>query len=433
MSVSPAILKPHSGHSDWMTPEQLAQLTPGKLADRLWAIKDEIASYAEEAERLRHPHDNAIAAIRKTGVFYHFVPKKYGGLEYGLTDLVNEVLPIGEACTSTAWVTSFCIQHNFLTAQFPEAGQDEIFGATPYTIAPGTGAPPAKVTPVSGGYQIDGVIKYASGVMHADWVQVVGAIADGSGPPKMKFLMMPIDEVTVLDTWYVDGLAATGSNDIRLDNVFVPERRAVDFDDLLSGKGFGAQLYDNPLYRVPVDVLLNISSSAPGIGAANGLVKYFRQMTIDKATPGPDGKPLPKASWQKRLAEAELAAFTAETLLRQAAAQTEELTMSGHVFAAEERVKTRSRIAYAVSLARHSVRTIADGAGSSAHNLSSPIQRVMRDLNMMAHHRVYDQDSALETWGKVLTDGSSADALRHHSAGQVKPAAEDAVKSQGAV
>jgi len=426
MAELPPIIHPRSGHNDWLTSQELNALTPALLAARVDAIQSFIAEHAGETERLRRPADAVMEALRKTGIFYHFVPKRYGGFEYGLVDLVNEVLPIGEACTSTAWVTSFCIQHNFLAAQLPIVGQDEIFGATPYTIAPGTGAPPAKVTQVEGGYRVSGLIKYASGIMHADWVQVVGALVSDSDKPRMRFFMLPANEVKVLDTWYVDGLAGTGSNDILLENIFIPERRSVDFDDLLAGRGFGAREYVNPLYRVPVDILLNISSSAPGIGAARGIVKHFRDLVIKKAVPGPDGRPIPKLTWQMRLAEAELASHTAEMLLRQAASDTEAAVVNSQVVSAESRIRIRSRIAYAVDLARRAVRIISDGAGSSAHLLSSPIQRVMRDMNMLTSHRVYEKDSALELWGQVLTDSASAGSVRHHSAQQVRPPQTDA-------
>lgn len=414
MSASQPVVEPRGEHSDWLSSEELAELTPEVLVERVEALKPLIVAHAKEVEENRRPADEVIEALRKAGVFYHFVPKKYGGLELGLTDLVNVVLPIGEACTSTAWVVSFCIQHNFLTAQLPQAGQDEIFGISPYTIAPGTGAPPAQVSRVPGGYKVSGHIRYASGVVHSDWVQVVGAMPEEDGSVTAKFLMMPTSDVKILDTWFVDGLAGTGSHDILLDDVFVPEARAVNFDDLISGNGVGSKIYDNPLFKVPVDVLLNISSSAPGIGAARGMVKFFRESIRKKATKGPDGQPNHKLTSVMRLAEAELAAHTAETLLRQATSETEAAVSEGRVLGPEDRIRIRSRIGYAVHLARQAGRIIMDGAGTSAHQLGNPLQRQMRDLEVMASHRVYEKDTAMETWGKVYTDSASASAIKHH-------------------
>jgi alkylation response protein AidB-like acyl-CoA dehydrogenase len=355
-------------------------------------------------------------ALAAAGVFYHFVPKKYGGLEFGLLDLIDIVMPIAESCMSTAWVTSFCMQHNFLAAQFPAEGQDEIFREFPYTIAAGTAAPPSRGVKVEGGYLVDGRIGYASGIVHSNWAQFVANVAAEGEAPDMRFMMVPIDQVQILDTWYVDGLAATGSNDILLKDLFVPERRTVSFEALRSGSGHGAELYDNPLFKVPVDILLNISSSIPAIGTARATVAEFQQRVRSKGTVGPDGQQTFKSASLMRLAEAELMANCAEMLLRQAASETEEAPRQGHMLSGEERVRIRSRIAYAVELARNAVRVIADGAGSSAHALSNPIQRAARDTNMIASHAVYDRDSALELWGKVLVGAASADSFKHHSA-----------------
>src|SRR5712672_1211537 len=62
------------------------------------------------------------------------------------------VLPIGEGCASTAWVAAFCMQHNWLLAQFPEAAQDEVFSQFPYITAPATQFPPGKAEAVKAAF-----------------------------------------------------------------------------------------------------------------------------------------------------------------------------------------------------------------------------------------------------------------------------------------
>lgn len=431
MISSEQIIQPHSMKDDWLSAAELKALTPAILVERVNAIKPLIAAHAQEAERIRHPVDVVMRAIRKTGILYHFVPKRYGGLEFGLTEFIDITMPIAEACASTAWVICFYMQHNFLAAQLPKAGQDEIFGAFPYTMAPGTAAPPAKAVAIDGGYEVTGRIKYASGAVHGDWAQLVANTAPTGEPPNLRFFMLPVDQITILDNWNVDGLAGTGSNDIVADKAFVPESRSVGFEDLRSGEGYGRGLYENPIYGVPVDILLNISSSIPIVGTARATVACFRERIIARAMPGSDGKPSIRPASQMRLAEAELAAHTAETLLHQAAADTEDAVRDGYRLTNEDRMRIRSRIAYAVDLSRHSVRIAFDGAGSSAHDLSNPIQRAMRDANMIASHAVYERDAAFELWGKVLTGSASPDAFKHHSIRQVKAARPPADAEEG--
>ena len=75
------------------------------------------------------------------GLYYHFVPKRFGGLELGVAEFVEEVLPLAEACASTAWVTSFCMEHNLILALFPEQAQVEIFGVPALCGRAGSGVP----------------------------------------------------------------------------------------------------------------------------------------------------------------------------------------------------------------------------------------------------------------------------------------------------
>src|SRR3546814_3451522 len=56
---------------------------------------------AAECEALRRPVDAVWNAIRKTGVFYHFVPRRYGGLEFDIDSFIDAMLPIAEGCAST--------------------------------------------------------------------------------------------------------------------------------------------------------------------------------------------------------------------------------------------------------------------------------------------------------------------------------------------
>lgn len=425
MNDSARIVAPHIFEGDWLSASELREITPQVLADRVRSLLPLIEANAQQAEQQRFPVDEVIAALRKSGVFYHFVPKQFGGLEFGIVDFVNICLPLGEACMSTAWVTSFYVQHNFLACQLPAQGQAEVFGSRPYTTAPGTAAPPATATSVDGGYRVSGRIKYASGVMHGDWVQIVANAERPDGDPMMLYCMLPIEEVTVLDTWFVDGLAGTGSNDIVLDDVFIPEHRTVDFEEMRAGRGAGGKLHENLIYRAPVDVLLNISSSMPAIATARKSVADFSDQIKKKASLGPTGERVIKLASQVRLAEAELDVYTAEMLLRLAAEETERLTLNGHEFTGEERIRIRSRIAHAVHLSRKAVQTIFEGSGSSAHLLDNPLQRRVRDVSMLASHAVYDRDASLELWGKVLSLAASADTFKHHSAGQVNPARSD--------
>ena len=48
-------------------------------------------------------------------------------------------------------------------------------------------------------------------------------------------MTVPFDEVEIIDDWHTLGLSGTGSNSIKMHNVFVPDHRVVSFDEALNG------------------------------------------------------------------------------------------------------------------------------------------------------------------------------------------------------
>ena len=167
------------------------------------------------------------------------------------------------------------MEHNLLVSLFPEAVQEEIFGKQPYVIAPACAMPPGSAVPVVGGYRVTGRWRYATGVMHADWA--MGMAVDTTNPSDARWFLFPMADATVYDVWHMDGMAGTGSNDVAVEDVFVPADRALSFQQMGAGTTPGALLHDNPMYRVAITPFLAIASAIPIIGAAKGVVERCRE------------------------------------------------------------------------------------------------------------------------------------------------------------
>ena len=203
------------------------------LRERVAAVVPLIAARAAEAEQQRKPDDDVIEALKRTGVFRSFVPKRYGGYEIDLDLFVDIGVDVSEACPSTGWITTFYMEHNWLlghvrrraagrdlrrAAVHPRAGHREPVAArrsatTTTTSCRATGSSaPASCTPTG---------------------CCCPARIVGEESPLPRMFLVPVDDVEVKDTWHVDGMAATGSRDIVARSVRVPlapgvERRAGD-------------------------------------------------------------------------------------------------------------------------------------------------------------------------------------------------------------
>ena len=119
------------------------------LVDRVAALAPLIAERSFEAEAQRRPLDEVIDALKATGVFRSFVPKRYGGYEIDMQTFVDIGILVAHADPSMGWITTFYMEHNWLLSMFPEELQDEIFSAQPYVLAPGSVNPTGLAVPAA--------------------------------------------------------------------------------------------------------------------------------------------------------------------------------------------------------------------------------------------------------------------------------------------
>ena len=109
-----------------------------------------------------------------------------------------------------------------------------------------------------------------------------------------------------------------------------------------------------------------------------------------------------KASAHMRLGETAAMTTTAEMILRDVGRRNVTLAAQEGLVSSDDRIMMRAQVALAMDMCRKAVRLVVEGAGSSAHMTSSPLQRALRDINVMASHVVYDFDSATELLGRSM-------------------------------
>ena len=395
----------HPDPADYLSKAEVAGLTPQILRERTEALKPMIAARARETELARRPLDDVWSALCRSGIFYHFVPKRYGGLELGMQELIDIMLPVSEACASTGWVSTFCVEHMFIFSQFPKEAQDEVYAQVPYILFPGLMGPPGRARKAPGGYIVNAHWKWGSGVMNSDWVMGQCFIEeDGkiSSPPHSANFLIPSREVTVLDTWHMAGMCGTGSNDIVVKEVFVPEHRLLEGKNFINSDGPGTEFNTNPLYRIPIVPFTSITSMIPALGAAREAVSRYRQNSLDRTVVGSTVKSMDRPAVQLRMSQADLLARNAELLVRSSCDLIMDAVNRGDSMNSEVRRLVRAQNAYAMGLCRDAITLVMEGSGAGAHALTNPLQRYQRDVNVVAGHALYDLDLANEAHGRAL-------------------------------
>lgn len=373
--------------------------TGPELIARARALTSLLTTHAAEAERIRKPVDMVIRALEEAEIFKLMVPRRYGGLELDLDTFFEVGVALGEGDTSMAWVANFYIEHNWILCQFPSQFQQELFASRSYVLAPAMVAPGGHVTREQGGYRLNGRWQWASGIMHADWVIPSALEVTPSGRPDSRWFALPVSQVKVEDTWYVDGLVGTGSNDVVIENVFVPEERSVSIVDLSHGGGPGSQLHAGPLYRTPMLPILTCAAATPALGQAKAAVRFFRENLPKRALLSSGLKQAEKPAAQIRLARAEIELHAAELLMRDV---IDDVCTRRNTATIIDRARWATQMAMAVERCRAIIQTVCEASGAHAHFQSNPLQRAWRDINTLSCHTIFDLDGRLEAFGRVL-------------------------------
>lgn len=369
------------------------------LIERARALAPLLEAHAADAERLRQPTDEVMQALREAEIFELMVPRRYGGLELDLDTFLEVGLALSEGDTSMAWVATFLIEHNWMFCQFPEPLQRKLYRERSHVLAPGVIAPGGQAKPESGGYRLSGHWQWASGAMHSDWVIAgVIALADEGADPDLRLFALPMSEVKIEDTWYVDGMCGTGSNDIVIDDVFVPAEHTVSMLEMSAGKAPGSKLHEGPLYRTPMIPILALAASMPSLGTARACVRRFRERAQARLLMASQQKQSEDPAAQALLARAELEVLQAELLMRKTVAEVMELRDDAGL---DTRAKWAASYALIVHQCLRIVQDLARASGASAHRLDDPLQRAVRDLGTASSHVVFDLESQLRNHGRL--------------------------------
>ena len=376
-------------------------LSAAELVQRVRELAPLIAEHAEQAERDRKPVDRVIAALQETGVFKAFVPRTFGGLEIDTDTFIDIGLAVSEACTSTGWVTTFYMEHNWIFSQFSPEAQQAIFGNQPYILAPASISPNGRAEVCDGGYRLSGRWSWGTGVMHADWV-ILNGVTVGSEKPEPRLFIARRDEVEVDDVWYCDGMEGTGSNDMIADNLFVSEAYSEPLVPLSQGRGAGAIWHDSASYRLPMMPLLAIAAGAPALGAARRALALFTERVQSRVLFGTGGKQGARQAVQIRLGAIASQIQAAEVVLRGTGRDLQYWGGQSDVCPPLERARMRLAVAQVVRTCRDAVSQMMEASGAGAHMKPHPMQRIQRDVNTLSCHTVFDVDIAAENYGLLL-------------------------------
>ena len=377
-------------------------LTPETLIARAAALRPSIRETQNEDDA-RGCHSEAMEMeFRKAGFYRILQPKMFGGYEFDYVTFYRVMLEIARGNPGVSWCLSLAATHGLLiSSHWPERAQFDLFGENGDLRAPHrVGAVTSSCVKVDGGYVVDGVWNYCSGIPYATHFIANVAFKEGDAPPVTKIFVVPRAQFSILDDWGGDatlGMRASGSNSVKIEKVFVPEHWVINAKPALwanepIGDGTpGTKLHGNPLYLGRMMAPYHMSLVVPVIGAARAALDEFEEKVFPRPTYHPPIMPrVQHFDIQRPFGYAMTLTDSAEALLFDSVekhmAMYQRWQQDGTPMTLEEQVRLFGVVQTAGRMAAEAVELLFHNASSASAKKGNRLERYFRDVAMYRGH-----------------------------------------------
>lgn len=358
-----------------------------------------LAERAGEAEALRRLPPATVDDYRTCGLANLLLPARYGGQQAEFPEILDPIRRMAHGCASSAWTLGFYTLHNWMLALFGERAQDEVFASGP-VLCPAPLAPTGRGVPDGDGIRLSGRWSWATGVADAEWI-LVGGLCGPDDAPYPALVLLPASDITVEDVWHTAGMRATGSNDVVVTDVWVPQHRLVTVIDIYSGTAPGAALHDASAYRWPMVPALALVAAMPALGSAERVADLYAERLSQRVLAYSGAAQRNQPAAQIRLADARVRLRALDGLLGDTVSRLQDAVDSGARITRADRADARASAAHIVHESRSVIADLLEASGASAHFVDNPMQRIKRDVDIICGHVVFDYDVARELAGAL--------------------------------
>ena len=326
---------------------------------------------------------DAYERLKAEGFFSALVPAELGGGGAEFAEICGAVRRLGSVCGSTALAFSM---HSHLVAvaawrwrvqQAPTEGLLKRVAAENLVLVSSGGSDwlnsAGAAVKVEGGFKISGRKVFSSGCPAGDLLVTSAVYADPeAGPTVLHFAVsMKAEGVKILDTWRVLGMRGTGSHDIELTDVFVP-------DAAISGRRPRGKWH--PLFHtISMIAFALIYSAYVGVaqGARRRALEIARKKDVDENLPYLVGEM--ENAFQTAEMALESMIHLAET--GTPGPETTGRAMTGRILAGQSAIRTVERAM--------------EVAGGASFYRSTGLERAFRDVQGARFHPLQEKPQLL--------------------------------------
>jgi indole-3-acetate monooxygenase len=359
----------------------------------------EITARAREGEELRTMPDDLVHKTKAAGLFRLGLPRSLGGFELDPASIIRIVEVLCEADGSAGWTILIGNNNAFFAWLDPDVAR-EIIGGEPDFASNCMFSPLGAAVPAAGGFTLNGRWPFSSGCRHAEWLQTGMFVMDGDHPrmlpegrPDWRFAFIPRDGVQVIDTWDAMGLRGTGSHDISVSGLDVPEEHT-------ASPFFEPPRHDGPLWRLPFFTLASIFLIGFPLGVARRALEEFTTLAPTKKRAGATEPLAADAEIQVELARAEGVLRSARAYVFDAIGEMWATAEAGDEPTLAQRAQVLLATQHAMRAGVSTVDTVFSLAGAGTVYSDHPLQRCFRDITTARQHVFFSSD-ALKRYAKT--------------------------------
>ena len=352
---------------------------------------------AVREKRTQFSRDQQVSAdvvqlMREAGFYRALVTKRFGGDELPPAAFLRMVERLSEVDGSAGWVASFGFSAVYLSA-LPVSTLEQIYADGPDVVFAGGIYPPQKAIVVDGGLEVSGRWPWGSGSTGADIVGV-GIKVDGDASGGLPLIaVMPASKVRIDRNWDVIGLKGTGSHDMVVDKVVVPN----EWTFIRGGKSS----LDEPLCQYPTMALAAQVLAAVALGAARGAIDVLSDMAGARGSITGAANFAERPYFQTDIAKAEALLRSARAFFYEVAEEAYATLVAGDELSTRQRALLRLASTNAARAGADVTLAVYRLSGTTGIANDHMIARHMQDAMVVPQH-AFLADGTWQNAGRVL-------------------------------
>lgn len=361
--------------------------TADAFVEKARSLRAFLQSEAPAGEKRRSPTLAVGEMLKDEGFLRLLLPQRLGGYGLSPTDFCRVQIEIAKGDPAISWVIQIINGTSWITSLAPDSVQDAVFGKGPQPVC-GAYNPPGKARKVDGGWIINGKWPYMSGSRQSTWAQQ-GVVLEGyDGPvvPGINMCYLPMDAMTIEDTWFVSGMQGTGSDTAVAKDVFIPEGQMVLMNERAGQIDPSKRHFGAPSDLLPAVPVVRTTGIAQLIGAVEAMLEIVTAESPKKPVLTTFITPRTNSgAYMRDLGEAAAMIDTARLILFDITAKLDRIGL-GEEYTLDEKARHRAAAAQMIELVHGASESLMFQAGSSGFALDKPINRYWRDVSMATRH-----------------------------------------------